>query len=107
MGPNGGGSTCGAGSAAGNDPGLALGENGADGWAWAGSLRTLLIILWRFIKALPLVLVFPNLLGIEMAALALVDLASVFRKKSLPPNERPNNASASVVIPNWNGRDLL
>ena len=70
-------------------------------------MRTLLIILWRFIKALPLVLVFPILLGIAMAALALVDLASVFRKKSLPPNERPNNASASVVIPNWNGRDLL
>src|SRR6202034_719588 len=42
-----------------------------------------------------------------MVALALVDLASVFRKKSLAPNQRPNNTSATVVIPNWNGRDLL
>jgi GT2 family glycosyltransferase len=42
-----------------------------------------------------------------MAALALVDLASAFRKKALAPDQRPNNTSASVVIPNWNGRDLL
>jgi len=70
-------------------------------------VKTFLIILWRFVKALPLVLVFPILLAIAMAALALVDLTSAFRKKSLPPNQRPNNASASVVIPNWNGRDLL
>jgi GT2 family glycosyltransferase len=70
-------------------------------------LRTLLIILWRFVKALPLVVFFPILLGIAMAALALADLASLFRAKKLAPVERPNNASASVVIPNWNGRDLL
>jgi len=70
-------------------------------------VKTFLVILWRFVKALPLVLLFPILLAIAMAALALVDLASVFRKKSLAPNQRPNNASASVVIPNWNGRDLL
>jgi GT2 family glycosyltransferase/glycosyltransferase involved in cell wall biosynthesis len=44
---------------------------------------------------------------ITMAALALVDLASLFRGKKLAPEQRPNNASASVVIPNWNGRDLL
>jgi GT2 family glycosyltransferase/glycosyltransferase involved in cell wall biosynthesis len=70
-------------------------------------VKTFLIILWRFVKALPLVLVFPILLLIAMAALAVVDLASAFRKTSLPPNQRPNNAAASVVIPNWNGRDLL
>jgi len=70
-------------------------------------LRTFLLILWRFIKALPLVLLFPVFLFIVLAALALVDVASAFRKKTLPQNQRPNNASASVVIPNWNGRDLL
>jgi GT2 family glycosyltransferase/glycosyltransferase involved in cell wall biosynthesis len=70
-------------------------------------LKTLLIILWRFLKALPLVLVFPILLAIAMAALALVDFASLFRTKKLAPNQRPNNVSASVVIPNWNGRNLL
>jgi GT2 family glycosyltransferase len=70
-------------------------------------VKTFLIILWRFVKALPLVLLFPILLAIAVVALALVDLVSAFRKKSLAPNQRPNNASASVVIPNWNGRDLL
>ena len=70
-------------------------------------MKTFLIILWRFVKALPLIIVFPFLLAIGVAALALVDLVTAFRKKTLPPNQRPNNASASVVIPNWNGRDLL
>jgi len=70
-------------------------------------VKTFLTILWRFVKALPLVLVFPILLLIAMAALAGVDLASAFRKKSLSPDQRPNNTAASVVIPNWNGRDLL
>lgn len=70
-------------------------------------MKTFLIILWRFVKALPLILLFPILLAIAMAALALVDLTSKFRKNSLAVNRRPNNALASVVIPNWNGRDLL
>jgi len=70
-------------------------------------LRTFLIILWRFIKALPLVLLFPILLAIVAAALALADLASAVRRKALPPNQRPKNSAASVVIPNWNGRELL
>jgi hypothetical protein len=38
-------------------------------------VKTFLIILWRFVKALPLVLVFPILLLIAMASLAAVDLA--------------------------------
>jgi O-antigen biosynthesis protein len=70
-------------------------------------VKTFLIILWRFVKALPLVIVFPILLLIAALSLAVVDLASVFRKKSFAPNQRPNKTSASVVIPNWNGRDLL
>jgi GT2 family glycosyltransferase/glycosyltransferase involved in cell wall biosynthesis len=70
-------------------------------------VRTLAIILWRFVKALPLVLLFPILLAIAMAALALADLLAVFRRKTLSQNEWPKNTSASVVIPNWNGRDLL
>ena len=70
-------------------------------------MKTFLIILWRFVKALPLVILFPVLLAIAAAAFALVDLGSAFRKKTLPLNERPNNLAASVVIPNWNGRDLL
>ena len=70
-------------------------------------MKTFLIILWRFIKALPLVLLFPILLTIVATALALADLASAVRRKALPPNQRPNTSAASIVIPNWNGRDLL
>jgi GT2 family glycosyltransferase/glycosyltransferase involved in cell wall biosynthesis len=70
-------------------------------------LKTLLIILWRFVKALPLVLLFPILLLIGMFALALADLASLLRPRKLGENRRPNNSSATVVIPNWNGKDLL
>jgi GT2 family glycosyltransferase len=70
-------------------------------------VKTFLIILWRFVKALPLVLFFPILLTIAVIALALVDFISVFRKKALPPDQRPKNTAASVVIPNWNGRELL
>jgi GT2 family glycosyltransferase/glycosyltransferase involved in cell wall biosynthesis len=70
-------------------------------------LRNLLIILWRFVKALPLVLVFPILFAIAMVALALVDFVALFRARKFAPERRPNNKSASVVIPNWNGRDLL
>ena len=70
-------------------------------------MKTFLIILWRFVKALPLVLLFPILLAITIVALALVDLVSAFRKKALPSDQRPDNRAASVVIPNWNGRDLL
>lgn len=70
-------------------------------------MKTFLLILWRFVKALPLVLLFPILLVLTILALALADLASALRKKNLPANRRPNNTAASVVIPNWNGRDLL
>lgn len=70
-------------------------------------MKTVLIVLWRCVKALPLVLIFPILLAIAIVTLALADLAALFRAKKLAPEKRPNNASASVVIPNWNGRDLL
>src|SRR6202035_3914162 len=49
----------------------------------------------------------PLLLVIAAASIAMVDLAGALRKKQLTPDRRPTNASASVVIPNWNGRDLL
>src|SRR5579883_335449 len=40
--------------------------------------------------------------------LSLADLAwLLFGRRRLKPDQQPNNASASVVIPNWNGRDLL
>jgi GT2 family glycosyltransferase len=70
-------------------------------------LSTLALILWRFVKALPLVVFFPFVLLIAMAALAMADLGALVRGKKLAPNRRPDNRAASVVIPNWNGRDLL
>ncbi len=62
---------------------------------------------WRLIKALPLLLVSPLLIALPLLALAFADLLRVRRKPQLTPDSRPRNQSASVVIPNWNGRDLL
>jgi GT2 family glycosyltransferase len=71
-------------------------------------VRTFLTILWRLIKFLPLLLISPLLMVLAIASLALTDLLGNFRKKtSLPPAQRCAASSASVVIPSWNGRDLL
>src|ERR1700756_1272860 len=43
-----------------------------------------------------------------MLAIALWDLLATFGKRpALPPDEPAANRAATVVIPNWNGRDLL
>jgi GT2 family glycosyltransferase len=68
-------------------------------------LKSFLIILGRFIRSLPLLLIAPFLLLGSFVALAFTDL--LHRKRTLPPPRRARNTSASVVIPNWNGRDLL
>jgi GT2 family glycosyltransferase len=68
-------------------------------------VRTFLTILWRLIKFLPLLLLSPLLMLIIIAAIAASDL--IRKRKPLPLDERCANRSASVVIPNWNGRDLL
>jgi GT2 family glycosyltransferase len=71
-------------------------------------VRTLLITLWRLIKFLPLLLISPLLLLIVMLAIAAADLATALKnKRPLANPRRPNRNAASVVIPNWNGRDLL
>lgn len=62
----------------------------------------------RFVRALPLLLVSPLLLVIPLLAFLLADLLwLIFGRRRLPQNRRPHHVSASVVIPNWNGRDLL
>jgi len=68
-------------------------------------VRIFLTILWRLIKFLPLLLLSPLLMLIIIAAIAASDL--IRKRKPLPLDERCANRSASVVIPNWNGRDLL
>ncbi len=71
-------------------------------------MRTFLLILWRLIRSLPLLLISPLLALVLLAAFAAADLfARVRRPKTLPPSLPVNNRAASVVIPNWNGRDLL
>jgi GT2 family glycosyltransferase len=67
--------------------------------------------LKRFARALPLLVISPVLIAIAAITLALVDvLWQLFGKPSgeiqLPERKRARTA-ASVVIPNWNGKDLL
>src|SRR5579863_6448711 len=64
--------------------------------------------LWRILKGLPLALVTPPALGLAAAALAACDLVCLIRhRKPLPASTTPDTRSASIVIPNWNGRELL
>ena len=71
-------------------------------------MKTLLAIIWRLIKSLPLLIVSPLLLLSAVIAIGVADaVASLRSKLPAPRDQRPANSSASVVIPNWNGRDLL
>jgi len=61
---------------------------------------------WLVLKGLPLALVAPVLLIIAAAAMAVCDL--FFRRGTLVGKEaRAAAGGASIVIPNWNGADLL
>jgi O-antigen biosynthesis protein len=75
-------------------------------------------LLKRVLRSLPLLLISPFLMAIAALALAIADLTwksvRVFRGQPAPGSEpagRPQTtappSAASVVIPNWNGRDLL
>jgi len=62
----------------------------------------------RFLADLPLLVLSPILLAFAAAVLWLADLFHLlFGRKTPVSHTRPSKASASVVIPNWNGRDLL
>jgi len=65
-------------------------------------------LLFRLIRLAPLVLLSPVVLLAGICALALGDLAwKLFGRRQPRADGLPANACASVVIPNWNGRDLL
>ncbi len=71
-------------------------------------MRTFFIILWRLVKSLPLLVVSAGFLGISLLAILASDL--LFRLRARPPfapEQGCANTAASVVIPNWNGKDLL
>src|SRR5579862_2533646 len=58
-------------------------------------MRRLLAGAWKLLRGLPL-------------ALFLGDLLSwLLPRKTLPQDTAPDSRAASLVIPNWNGRDLL
>ena len=64
--------------------------------------------LLRAVHQLLLFLLSPFVLLISALALGITDaLFWVLGKKELQPDEPPRHHAASVVIPNWNGRDLL
>ena len=64
--------------------------------------------LKRLLRALPLLLLSPVLLVLVIAALAATDLLWYLTgRKRQPANVLPDARGATVVIPNWNGRDLL
>ena len=63
---------------------------------------------WKLLRGLPLALLSPILLVLAALAMLLCDLfSSLTSRKRLPQDTAPDTRSASVVIPNWNGRDLL
>lgn len=62
----------------------------------------------RWLRALPLLVLSPALVVVPLLALALTDLVWMLVGQRRPRRDtRPATSSASVVIPNWNGRDLL
>ena len=64
--------------------------------------------LFRILRALPLIVVSPFLVAVPTLAMALADLAWLIAgRRRIPADTRPRTNAASVVIPNWNGRDLL
>lgn len=64
--------------------------------------------LGRFLRALPLLILAPILLVVTALALAAVDLVWLIAGRARRPvNTRPDTKAASLVIPNWNGKDLL
>src|ERR1700680_958645 len=64
--------------------------------------------LWRFVRALPLLVLAPFLLAAAALALAVTDLAwMLFGRRKNCVNRKPDTRAASLVIPNWNGKALL
>jgi GT2 family glycosyltransferase/glycosyltransferase involved in cell wall biosynthesis len=62
----------------------------------------------HFLRSLPLLALNPLLILVASAAIAITDLvALLFSHRRAPANILPDSRAASIVIPNWNGRDLL
>jgi GT2 family glycosyltransferase/glycosyltransferase involved in cell wall biosynthesis len=74
-----------------------------------------MLFLKRLWRALPLLILSPLIVAASLLALWLADVFSFLVRAARPPargnpaqqEPAPAPAAASVVIPNWNGRDLL
>ncbi len=65
-------------------------------------------VVFRLLRALPIIVFAPLITLAAAAALAVADLVFVVAcRRRRPINSAPHRSAASVVIPNWNGRDLL
>src|SRR5271169_4699824 len=63
--------------------------------------------LKRLVRALPLLILSPLVMAISFVALVITDLVSKLRGKGQVAQAWRPALLASVVIPNWNGRELL
>ncbi len=76
-------------------------------------MRRLLSEAWRLVRGLPLVVLAFVMFAGSALVLAVADLVRMLAQGASTLNgdrkeaDRPNTTSASVVIPTWNGRDLL
>ena len=65
-------------------------------------------VLARIVRALPLLILSPLLALLSILSIALCDLLWLIVGRRLrQPGAQPRTSAATVVIPNWNGRDLL
>ncbi len=64
--------------------------------------------LKRLLRSLPFLLLCPVLIVVAALVMAVTDLIwLLFGRRRAPANVMPRRNAASVVIPNWNGRELL
>jgi len=73
------------------------------------SSRSRFAVLWRMLRGLPFALVSPLLIALAALCFAIGDLLVriIPRPRALATLTKPSAQAASIVIPNWNGRDLL
>ncbi len=70
-------------------------------------MKRFLAGLWRLLKGLPLAILGPFFLVLDLLALATADLIATVVPRKSASDKIPSTSAASIVIPNWNGRDLL
>jgi len=71
-------------------------------------MKRFLASAWKLLRGLPLALLSPIILLLAALLLFVCDVLFLLApRKKLLQDTAPDTRAASVVIPNWNGRDLL